>query len=468
MASALEHDREATALRELPAGWKWRSLRDLTANYFSGRRPKGGVAGIDVGPLSLGGEHLDWSGYLNLATPRRIPESFADTIPACEVALNDILVVKDGATTGKTALVRKLPERAFVNEHLFVVRPTDEVLPRYLFYWLWSRPGFDQIMLDFRGAAQGGIGRTFVDKVAVPWAPLEIQRRIVTRIDELFSELDDGEEELARARADLETYRKVLLKAAVTGELTADWRALNSDQVAARPSNMLDGSKVERRSRQTSPSPKQKALMWPGPDGWRWSQIGSESFVTKLAGFEYTKYVTYTPDGDLPVLKAENAGPNGFRPTAYSRVRSDSVSVLTRSKLHGGEILVVFVGAGTGNVGLVPHDQEFFLGPNVGMIRANDELNPDYAELFLRSALGKQLLLASMKAVAQPSLSMTTIRQTPILLPSRCEQDEIVSRVHEALTEMDDMRSEINDESGGSAALRQSILAAAFRGDLVR
>lgn len=54
--------------------------------------------------------------------------------------------------------------------------------------------------------------------------PIETQRRIVARIDELFSELDDGEEELARARADLATYRKALLKAAVTGELTADWR----------------------------------------------------------------------------------------------------------------------------------------------------------------------------------------------------------------------------------------------------
>ena len=54
-----------------------------------------------------------------------------------------------------------------------------------------------------------------------------MQRAIVARIDELFTELDDGEAALARARADLGTWRKALLKAAVTGELTADWRAAN-------------------------------------------------------------------------------------------------------------------------------------------------------------------------------------------------------------------------------------------------
>ena len=127
---------------ELPIGWQWRTLRSLTADYFSGKRPKGGVAGIDEGPLSLGGEHLRWNGTIDLTTPRRIPEPFADTMRGSELAPDDILIVKDGATTGKTAFVRNLPERAFVNEHVFVLRPSEEVLPRYLFYWLWSQPGF--------------------------------------------------------------------------------------------------------------------------------------------------------------------------------------------------------------------------------------------------------------------------------------------------------------------------------------
>ena len=89
--------------------------------------------------------------------------------------------------------------------------------------------------------------------------------------------------------------------------------------------------------------------------------MGEFAFVTKLAGFEYTKYVRYADDGDLLVIKAENAGPNGYRVTDYSHVHASSVAKLTRSKLVGGELLMVFVGAGTGNVAIVPQEQRFFL-----------------------------------------------------------------------------------------------------------
>jgi type I restriction enzyme S subunit len=140
--------------------------------------------------------------------------------------------------------------------------------------------------------------------------------------------------------------------------------------------------------------------------------------------------------------------------------------MLTRSRLHGGEVLIVFVGAGTGQVAAVPRDQEFFLGPNIGMIRPNEQVKPEYLELYLRSPVGKRLLLASMKAVAQPSLSMTTIRQTPIALPSIEEQEEIVSRTQETMLAARELQTELG--TGGTQPLRQSILAAAFRGELVQ
>ena len=66
-------------------------------------------------------------------------------------------------------------------------------------------------------------------------------------------------------------------------------------------------------------------------------------------------------------------------------------------------IIMVFVGAGTGNVAAVPNDQKYFLGPNIGMMRPESEaINSRYVELFLRSPLGKDMALASVKAVAQP------------------------------------------------------------------
>lgn len=75
----------------------------------------------------------------------------------------------------------------------------------------------------------------------------ELQKRIVARIDKLFTELDDGEAALERARDDLEAYRKSHLKAAVTGELTADWRGANPPQETGE--QLLQRIPAERNAR---------------------------------------------------------------------------------------------------------------------------------------------------------------------------------------------------------------------------
>ena len=104
------------------------------------------------------------------------------------------------------------------------------------------------------------------------------------------------------------------------------------------------------------------------PQGWMTLNLGDIAFVTKLAGFEYTKFVTYTPEGDLPVIKAENVSKQGFRHTNFSFVKSESVNHLTRSMVNAGDLLMSFVGS-VGQVARVPEGRQYFLGPNVAMIR---------------------------------------------------------------------------------------------------
>ena len=129
---------------------------------------------------------------------------------------------------------------------------------------------------------------------------------------------------------------------------------------------------------------------------------------------------------------------------------------------------MVFVGAGTGNVAMVPKNQRFFLGPNIAMIRVeSDAVNARFIELFLRSPMGKDLALAAAKAVAQPSLSMETIRQVPVALPSKAEQDLIVMQIDATLSAIEKTESEIGDQISRAELLRQSILKKAFSGRLV-
>ncbi len=328
--------------------------------------------------------------------------------------------------------------------------------------------------------------------------PLPEQRAIVKKLESLFSSLDAGVADFKKAQQQLKIYRQAVLKKAFEGELTKEWRnkenfllsshqlltLLNEEREAFYLAQVKDwereikewrgndciGKKPTRPSKFSKPdlpTSEQEANKWEIPHNWLWTQVGDTCFVTKLAGFEYTEYVKYVENGDLPVLKAENVGSLGFKPTEYSKVESDSVSMLKRSYLSGGELLIVFVGAGTGNVGLVPSNQKFFLGPNIGMARPYFTLNGKYLEYFYQCLLGKKLLIATVKAVAQPSLSMGSIRQAPFIMCSIEEQDQIVKEIDSRLSVCDSMMENIKAGLLKSEALRQSILKKAFEGKLL-
>jgi type I restriction enzyme S subunit len=225
-------------------------------------------------------------------------------------------------------------DKAVLNQHIFRVDFDERCLNKAFF-----RLAINQKLYELIGKAHGGAGLQHVTKgrfeetlIEVP--PLAEQQRIVAKIEELFSELDSREESLTRARAQLGLYRQSLLKAAFQGKLTAYWRAANPDKLEA-PEALLSRIRKEREDRyrqaledwQTAlsewrakgevgdrpskprrsptvdtPTGHQRDNMISLPASWQWLQIADIAFVTKLAGFEYTKFVTYHPDGDLPVI----------------------------------------------------------------------------------------------------------------------------------------------------------------------
>lgn len=125
---------------------------------------------------------------------------------------------------------------------------------------------------------------------------------------------------------------------------------------------------------------------------------------------------------------------------------------------------MVFVGAGTGNVACTPNDQQYFLGPNIAMIRIDPaNVSSPYVEMFLRSPTGKNLALGFTKAVAQPSLSMGNIRMIPVALPPIGEQIRIVAEVDRHLSIIREVETEVDANLQRAQALRQATLQKAFQ-----
>ena len=161
-------------------------LETVLLSLESGARPKGGVS-ADSGDIpSIGGEHLTDDGGFDFTNIKRIPMYFFKKMRSGHVVPLDILIVKDGATTGKTSFVRSnFPFReAAVNEHVFCVRVNPEkASPIYIYHFLRSTEGQKAIQLDFRGATVGGISREFTAKTVLPLPSLPEQQRIADILD---------------------------------------------------------------------------------------------------------------------------------------------------------------------------------------------------------------------------------------------------------------------------------------------
>ncbi len=206
---------------KLPKGWVECLLNDVLLSLESGSRPKGGVRTIRSGIPSIGGEHLTYSGTFNLKNIKFVPIDFAKFMNKGRIEPNDILIVKDGATTGKTVFVdERFPlKNAVVNEHVFICRASSYINRKYLFWFLWSESGQERILKNFKGSAQGGINKTFIQNTLIPLAPYNQQNKIVEKIDNLMLRVENSSTRLKKIPSIIKVFTQKVINAAASGEL---------------------------------------------------------------------------------------------------------------------------------------------------------------------------------------------------------------------------------------------------------
>lgn len=130
---------------------------------------------------------------------------------------------------GKMAVVPELDNVcAYGSTEFHVLRPRPGISSQWIaYYLLQSRIRRDAKRNMTGSAGQLRVPKPWIEGIIIPVAPSPEQDRIVAKIEELFSDLDAGVAALARAKANLKRYRAAVLKAAVEGKLTEQWRAKN-------------------------------------------------------------------------------------------------------------------------------------------------------------------------------------------------------------------------------------------------
>lgn len=322
------------------------------------------------------------------------------------------------------------------------------------------------------GGSDSGLNLTHdrFRKLVVPLSPLAEQRRIVARVDALFAEIAEGEVALAAARKGLDTFRRALLRAAVTGELTKDWRAKNAGGETGH--GLLARIRRERETRAPAKGRGRRAAETPPldtstlpelPEGWAWGTLGELFEIT--TGATPSRSDPSLWSGDIPWVSSGEV--------AFCRIRSTRESISAAglgnpaTRLNpAGTVLLAMIGEGKTRGQCAILDVAAANNQNAAAIRVSaTPIPPEFVyhvleERYFRSRRESQ-------GGNQPALNGAKVAEMTIPMPPLREIAEILRRVSEALAACDDTRAMLDAEAADAARLKQSILKAAFEGRLV-
>ena len=364
--------------------------------------------------------------------------------------------------------------------------PLSQMEPRYLAWFLRQ-----DTVRDYAAGNASGVGGSLMRVRAetfrhfrFPLAPADEQSEIADTLDKLFSDLDAGVAALERARERLKLYRASVLKAAVEGSLSVDWR---SHSPQAEPgTELLKRILVERRrrweqdqmrkyqekgkippknwrARYKEPVTPDTAHLPPLPEGWRWATLG-QCFEVNV-GATPSRSISEYWNGQVPWV---SSGEVQFCSITETRERITQAGLANSStRLNpAGSVILNMIGEGKtrGKAGILEVDA--CNNQNCAAILVSrTPIPPEYIYYWLVYRYEENRKLGSGNN--QPAMNKGIVESIVVPIPSVAEQRVIVEAVEDQLTTTERLESDIETRLEASQALRQAILKHAFSGRLV-
>lgn len=351
---------------------------------------------------------------------------------------------------------------------------------------IWN-PDFLFFQLRIIDLENRGYGRHFqhLRKESLKLAPASEQTRIVAKLEELLSDLDAGVAELKAAQKKLAQYRQSLLKAAVEGALTAEWRAHNTP--AETGAQLLERILTERRTRweakqlakfaeqgKTPPKDWQKKYPEPVqpdttdlpelPEGWVWASL--DMLTEKIVdGTHHTPI--YTTSG-VPFISVKDIR-DGIIYFDDCKFVSDEThaELIKRCNPQKGDLLVTKSGT-IGRTAIVIDGKEFSLFVSVALLKPSSKhVDMPWVDIAFQAWLQSINIANDIKGTAVKNLHLEDFRELHIPIPPIAEKSEAMSAFMSAWGVGLQLQQAIDASLKQTAAQRQNILRAAFAGELV-
>ncbi len=381
--------------------------------------------------------------------------------------------------------------KVWVNNHAHILSP--RINPDFFCYYLNSADYAPVVT----GTTRLKLNQRAMRRIAIAVPPLSEQRRIVAKVEELFSELDKGLESLKTARAQLKTYRQSLLKAAFEGRLTEQWRRDNADKLESAD-QLLQRIREEREARYEQQLEEWKAALAEWEETGKTSRKPRKPSALKNYESQSTYHLPSLPESWLWVTLSEliESAKNGlYKPSSqygsgceivriddfydgvlreegeFKKVRAD-VEEAQGYSIQKSDLLVNRVNSieYLGKTGLVQdrHAGMLFESNMMRLRFLPDLIDPKLYSTYLSTRQGRSEVTRNAKhAVNQASINQTDVLSAQVPILSKAESAVLLKYLDSRFSRIKHLEQEIDAAIGRSSTLRQSILKRAFEGKLV-
>jgi len=404
---------------DLPEGWKWVKLKDLLIGkpqygLTSKSEKEGKILYVRI-------TDIDNSGKL-IQSNLQYVDIDDETFKKYEIQEEDILIARSGATAGKVFLCEKSMNAVFASYLIRFRIKREKVCPKYLFYFFHSNEYWNQVRSWKVGGAQPNINAQNLQRLNIPLPPLEEQKRIVSRLEQLVNRAEEAKRLRKQAREEAEKIMQAAL------------------------------NKVFSRAEEEG-----------------WSKVEIKDVVREFqSGFPCSKI--HAVESGVPHLRPNNIGFYGKLDLSQLVFIPSEIVDLNKYSLRKGDILFNNTNSKelVGRACLVKEDLDCAFSNHITRLRVNMQLiTPEWLTWNINYLwLKGHFLTICRKWIGQAGVNTTMLESTKIFLPPLEEQKKMIAYLAKISEIIESLKKLQQRTEGELEKLVPAILDKAFKGEL--
>ena len=438
----------------IPYNWIHTTIGEISSKIHYGYTTKSTKEKIGLKYLRITDIQNNSIKWEDVPSCQTLPKNLSEFL----LRSNDLVFARTGATVGKSFLMKNPPESVFAS-YLIRIILSEKIYANYVNYFFKSSLYWNQIRSGSVGMAQPNFNATKLSKIKIPLPPLNEQKRIVAKIEELFSLLDSTKQLLEKTKILLKQYRQSLLKSAFEGKL-----------VPQDPNDEPTSVLLEKIRREKSSKPNTRAdlsiieLVVEDnvlPYSWIWTTIDQICRTSSGGTPSRSKKEYY--GGSIPWIKSgelkDSIITNSEEKITKIGLENSSAKIFPK-----GTVLLALYGATTGKTAIL-HIDATTNQAVCALFNDKHILDANYLLWYLRF-IRKNLIQKSIGG-AQPNISQEIVNKLKIPLPPLNEQKRIVEKIEESFSLIQNSEKLVDSLLLQNNSMKNSILKQAFDGKLV-